>query len=493
MNKINMIRKVFLDHLPRQGKFIDWDNSKGYKVKGIYEGFEFEVEIIDYKEKHIYLKYLDKAPFKIYSSGFKKCQLGKLLGMITNDFKIEIGTQFKDDKRDIVIVDRKYIGNIKNYRYKCNKCGFDGGKHNKKGQEQENHWIDEYGLLKGIGCACCSNIPKIAVLGINTIWDTDRWMCDLGVSEEDAKRYTRCSNEKIIVKCPDCNKEKYTLISNIYIYKSITCNCGDGNSYPNKFMLNLLDQIYIDFISEYSPKWIFPKRYDFYFELNDKKYIIEMDGGLGHGKKVYKNYIKTIEETKAIDDYKESKALLNGIIIIRINCNKSELEIIKKNILEKLSNILNLTEVDWLKCHKFALSNLVKKACNYKLTNPDLTCREIGEYMHISQTTVLSYLNKGTILGWCNYDSKEEMNKIASKMQESNKKQVEIFKNGVTLGIFNSLMELQNQSKELFGVKLNRDYISDVCKNKKKQYLGYTFKFTSPKEFNLIEEGESNK
>ena len=27
-----------------------------------------------------------------------------------------------------------------------------------------------------------------AKLGVNTIWDKARWMCDLGISEEDAKR-----------------------------------------------------------------------------------------------------------------------------------------------------------------------------------------------------------------------------------------------------------------------------------------------------------------
>ena len=60
------MRKVFLDNLPRWGiggkakvGYIDWSKSKGYKVSGIYDNINFEMEIIDYKEGYLYIKYLD--------------------------------------------------------------------------------------------------------------------------------------------------------------------------------------------------------------------------------------------------------------------------------------------------------------------------------------------------------------------------------------------------------------------------------------------------
>ena len=98
--------KIFLEHLPKwrfgRGQpngVIDWGSSIGYKVKGIYKELEFEIQIIDYKNNYLYLKYLDKPIFKMAVASFKNCNLGKILGIITDDFKVKVGTIFKDDKR----------------------------------------------------------------------------------------------------------------------------------------------------------------------------------------------------------------------------------------------------------------------------------------------------------------------------------------------------------------------------------------------------------
>ena len=73
--------------------------------------------------------------------------------------------------------------------------------------------VDHY-VNMNQGCPICNGSRVVA--GINDIFTTDRWMVDLGVSEEDAKRYSRCSNKKITVKCPDCGKNKKIAINNIY-------------------------------------------------------------------------------------------------------------------------------------------------------------------------------------------------------------------------------------------------------------------------------------
>ena len=58
-------------------------------------------------------------------------------------------------------------------------------------------------------------------------------------------------------------------------------------------------------------------------------------------------------------------------------------------------------------------------------------------------------------------------------------KLVEIFKDNVSLGIFKNCKDLERQSEELFGVKLNKGNISAVARGDKKQYKGFTFKYVN--------------
>ena len=69
------------------------------------------------------------------------------------------------------------------------------------------------------------------------------------------------------------------------------------------------------------------------------------------------------------------------------------------------------------------------------------------------------------------------MIKQASKNGKLNGKPVEILKNGMSLGIFNSTNELEKQSVELFGIKLFHSAINKVCNGKQKKHKGFTFKY----------------
>lgn len=405
----------------------------------------------------------------------------KLLNKRTKDFKVEIGTVFKDDKRDLTIVGRKYITkkhppdkkgrvyiqDVKYYKCKCNKCGWD------------RNWIIESHLIgeKHQGCSSCCN--RTAVLGINTIWDTDRWMCDLGVSEEDAKKHTKGSSKYIEVTCPDCRNKKKIKISAIYRAKSIGCVCGDGFSYPEKFMYNILKQLNIEFETQYSPQYLNKKRSDFY--IPSLKLVIETDGEINHrGGKLYNKNNKTLPECIRIDDWKDNQHKLNDIHTIRINCFKSNMNYIKQNILDsELITYLNFRDVDWVQADLYAIkSNKTKEICEYWKNKQEWeTARNIGECFRINRTTVYEYLKKGTKLGWCFYNAEEELKKSGLKQGIANGKPVEIFKNGQSMGVFNSCGQLERESQRLFGIKLIQSMISMVCTGKRKQYKGFTFNY----------------
>lgn len=91
-------------------------------------------------------------------------------------------------------------------------------------------------------CPCCYPNPQLVSNNINSIFKTDKWMIDLGVSMADSKMYTAKSNKLISVTCRDCGRVKTISINNLYNYKSIGCICSDKKSYISKYVFNLLSQ-----------------------------------------------------------------------------------------------------------------------------------------------------------------------------------------------------------------------------------------------------------
>ena len=467
------MRKVFLENLPRKrtGNFIDWKNCVGYKVHFIYDDVEGDLEIIDYirdRNSKLLLKY-NKKEILMDSSQFKECRIGNLLNVNTSDFKVEIGTHIKDDKRDIIIIDREYRlnkngQNCKYYKYKCNKCGWEEG------------WILETNLLtQNNRCSCCSNTTP--VLGINTIWDTDVWMVPI-VGENFAKHNFHSCGKITKCKCPYCGYEKDMNIEYVYRYGFTCPRCKDTFKYPEKFMFNFLNQININFDKEYTPKWSDNKRYDFYFEKDGKEYIIETHGSQHYDGGFERCGGKTLQEEQENDAYKKELALHNGIKeenYIIIDCRKSELEFIKNNILHsRLNEIFDLSNVDWIKIGEDSEKNLVKDISDY--WNKGFTIKEISNKLNISNNIVRESLKKGSKIGWNNYNPKKEMVKGSKKINKRINL-VEIFKDNVSLGVFKNCKDLERQSEKLFGVKLLNSAISEVANGKIKQYKGFTFKY----------------
>ena len=391
--------------------YIDWINSIGCIVcfKYCKSIDSFIITNYDKKTKTITIIYKNKTSTIKYSS-LMECKLRELLKTTDYNFYFEIGQILKDEKRDITITDRFKVENnrckngyIKKYKYTCNKCGYDKGE------------IYETRLKSGNGCVCCSGM--VAVLGINTIFDTAPWMVKY-VGEEVAKTHTCCSHKYIYPICPDCgrNRNKKIRICSIYEHHSIGCDCGDGKSYPEKFMFCLLDQLkrnevintietektydWCNYYNPYKNKDSFG-RYDFVIE--NMKLIIEMDGEFH---RIDNNLSgQTVEESQWLDSTKDKLAKENGYSIIRIS-NENDL---KYNIIHsELNDIFDLSIIDWDKCIEFGCTNLMKLACKYKKENPNLTNLEISKMIGgVGIGGVRKWLIAGEKLNLCSYHDKK--------------------------------------------------------------------------------------
>lgn len=344
-----------------------------------------------------------------------------------------------------------------------------------EGHEWNTTWNN---FQNGHRCSKCSGREVTSETCIAT---TNPWMMKFLKNKEDGYNYSHGSQNKVGVICNYCGKEKNMKICDIYNHKSISCSCGDGTSYPEKFIISLLEQLNVKYIKEYKPIWSNNKRYDFY--LKDFNCIIEC-----HGEQHYEqsNRGRTLQEEQENDKCKEQLALDNNINnYIVLDCRFSELEQIKNSILNsELNDMFDLSKVNWLKCEEFALSNRVKEVCDYWNNKEEWeTTTDLANKFNLGRTTIIRYLKQGVKLGWCNYNSEEEAKKNIKINCKNNCKSVEILKNDKSLGIFKSVIELERQSEELFGVKLLSGHISKVCRDEKPQYKGYTFKYITKEEY----------
>ena len=460
---------IFKEDLVFKKTKVDWDKNVGKEIRFKYKDIEGIIKIIELQrdDKNVWLtiSYKNKIS-RISGSNLLKCKLGKILGEITSDFKIEIGQEFKDEKRDLIIIDREYrkvnkgeyYQNCKFYKYKCRKCS-------------NEDWIEEHNLLvRKQGCNNCFERSKNIQIGVNDIATTDPWMIKFLKNKEDAYSHTHGSSEEVEVKCPDCGKEKLYCLNRLDKLKSIACSCSDNTPYTEKFIFNLLQQLNINFIWQYSKvdcKWIKNrKEYDFYFEFNNEKYIIEV-----HGEQHYRytGRGRSLKEEQENDIYKYNLAISNEIKsenYIVIDFRYSTLEWGKEHILNsRLNEIFDLSIIDWLQCEEYALKNIIKEVCDYWDNNKthynrDQIIQELMQKFNIKYQTIRNYLKKGTELGWCLYTPYEP---------------VFCFEMG----------EIRLSSGE-WKRELGCNHIKACCDGKLKQDKGYTFRYATKEEIKTL-------
>lgn len=475
MNDGEKIRKVYLDDLPRGGKFIkdnaiNWEGSIGEEVKFEYDGITGKIKIVGYnKDKHFLDVIYNNKYFKLYTCRLINCSLAYMLKLRNFDYTYNVGEIVHTQIGKIEILEQLRNGkdNRRAYKYKCLECG-------------NIDCIDERNLIYGNqNCNVCSR--KKVLKGINDIATTHPHLVKYFVDIEDTYTHSSGMGGKVLVKCPDC-KQKVDMIIRDLCYRDFSCpHCSDGISYPNKFMYGLFKNLNADFETEKTFKWSKNinhenktlsgnKRYDFYFKYNNEDYICEANG-IQHYKESFQGCGgRTLKEEQKNDKLKKQLAINNGIKeenYIVIDARFSEIEWIKNNILKsRLSEIFDLSKVDWRKVEEFALSNRVKEICDLKRNNPNITVSEIAKIVKLETPTVRKYLKQGVKLEWCEYKPDESSRKKIVCIDKENRK-VE----------FNSLSDCVKKSVEYFGVQFTSGLISQVCNGTRNHHKGFMFQY----------------
>lgn len=428
--------------------------EKGQKVSFCYEGKEGD--FILKRLKNNTLTILIKGKEDTISTGMlTNVKLGRITGTVSFEHKYAVNEHIKTGKTDITILEQCRIGpkNVRAYRYICNKCG-------------HRNIVSEYNITDKGCCPVCSG--SIVVEGINDIATTDKWMIPFFVDEKLTKQYSHGSRETPAFHCPDCGRkrEKPMQIATLYTTRSIGCICGDGYSYPNKFMFSLLEQLLEqekikEFTHEYNDNWTKRKRFDFLVSLmpNSRKIIIEMDGKLGHGYNVIDKNTPP-KKAKEIDAWKDLQAEKHKIPVYRVDARQSTMEYLRDNITSAISNVVDLSMVCWERADEFAISNLAKAVCQYYATHENITTAQLGSVFHISQTTALSYIQRGEKFGWCTYDWElyyERKYARARRGHENRKKRVK------------EICEYYNDNKPILAIEVAKHF--GICTSTVLSYL----------------------
>lgn len=265
-------------------------------------------------------------------------------------------------------------------------------------------------LMKGKKCPLCAN--HIVVSGINDIATTHPFLVKYFKNKEDTIKYTYGSKVRTTFMCPVCGQEEKRSIQTVTKNGFHCTQCDKGISFPNRILRNLLSQLPVkNIVYEYSPEWVGKMRYDSYFEYNNKSYIIEMDGGFHYRTGIGGYYTEQeLANTNKRDNTKDNLAFEHGMTLIRIDCNRSNPDYIIKNIKSsELSNIIDITNVDWNKCIYFDESKL-KIICDCYNLSSTKTAREVSEVTGYDYGSIQKYLALGVKQGLCDYNAEYNKN-----------------------------------------------------------------------------------
>lgn len=250
---------------------------------------------------------------------------------------------------------------------------------------------------------------------------------------------------------------------------------GDGISYPEKVGRALFPIIDKDCKYQYRPNWSNGKVYDFY--LPSLNMIVEL-----HGSQHYHptGFMKCQRDN---DRQKREIAISNGVEhYYEIDCRHSRFNWIKDHIKTIEEIKWDDIAIDWDYISLQSEKDLVKELCKYKKQNPETNILELSKLFGISTHAVRTYIDKGAELGWCSYNFKELQYESNSRLFKGKgnpnpSKTVEVYRNNVFLGRYDSLGDCCDSKTNGLGIDFQKSKVSNVCTGKRKHHKGYTFKY----------------
>lgn len=400
-----------------------------------------------------------------------------------------IGDRIFDDKRDLIITDKKVMGEKYKtrtyYKYKCNICGYDCNDSYKNGIFIDSFWISSNQITKGNKCACCST--KVVSPKVNSISKVRPDLLKYFVNKEDADKYTVSSNKKCLFICPDCGDFSKEMVIDQFVHNGFSCpKCSDKLSIGEKIMYLLLSNLQMDFIKEY----IFDNsnyRYDFY--IPSFSTIIEVHGGQ-HYKGSFQTYKggKTLKEEQANDKTKYEFAMQNGIRkYIIIDARKSDFDFIQQSIINELSSVFDLSNVDWFQLKQDVFDkNIVKDISIYWENNPIITFKEMSDKFHFGKDTIRKYLSIGESLGWCSSSTSVNNSHYNNPYEydaPNNTTPIKCIENNT---YFKGSCLCSKVSEEVFGFKIGDSTLRHILKGlkSKSRKIKYSFEYITREEFN---------
>lgn len=314
------------------------------------------------------------------------------------------------------------------------------------------------------------------------------YLWDYELNEIGPEEITYGSKQKRNFRCCDCGHLFQKRLDYVIHYGLRCNNCGDGISYPNKYVREFLCQLgnmynfklYCEHTFEWSNHIDQEKNrrlYDCVIKDDHNIVVIEIHGGQHYFESFLFDNTRTLLEEQKNDLFKYNLAIANGIKpdnYIIIDARESDDLWIKQSIIQcgiKKIYPFKDDDIDWNKCRRFASSNMAKQVCD-KYADGNSRISDLCTDFALDRKTIKTYLKQGAKNGWCNYTS-----------QPRNKNNPMIcLNNGL---IFASASECERVSERVFNTRLLQQAICQVLCNKRDSYKGYYFKKISTDEFEI--------
>jgi flavin-binding protein dodecin/predicted RNA-binding Zn-ribbon protein involved in translation (DUF1610 family) len=230
--------------------------------------------------------------------------------------------------------------------------------------------------------------------------------------------------EKIDFICPRCGSIVTQRVNNTVRFGLSCKKCGDGISFGEKFIFNVLEQLDVNFGTHVKPLWSDGKIYDVgIYDDCVLTALIEIHGQQHYGKGFSTCGGRSYQQEVNNDVYKKELALDHGINSDRyvvIDCRISSFDYIKQSVENNIFfKQYDLSMVDWGKCLENAISSYTIKT--WDLWEKGYSVGDISKQLKIGRFTTRTYLKQGAIAGLCSYSIDESKTRGVEAIRHAKK------------------------------------------------------------------------